>query len=169
MAESNRFLPLQNDDDDEAAPDNLAEEDGWPDDPSLGSSTASPVQGISSHCRRRKQEKVRKKTRTLKVKCPRKSTPPPLTGPEWCLKEAKKLGLTKTLTSLQSAAISIGFPAKTFNSNNFRQVGLPQDDLPSSSPLCASCTPTTQSQTVQPSRENPGVPPNTSSPVPHNR
>ena len=133
QSNGNRFLPLQDDEEEVIMDGNpqVDNPDGWNDDISLPSSTSgTPAQGASREklqYRRRKKDKkdklvgkVKKKKTSLKIKHLPESTPPTPAGPDWCLKEAERLwttsnlGVPSVLSSLQEAAIRIGFPLSTF-------------------------------------------------------
>jgi hypothetical protein len=86
---------------------------GWGDDISIHSSS-SPKESQKERAQGKPTQEpvktIRKKRQKLKNKIPKH--PKHLGGPEQCQKEAAQFGALSSLSSLQSAALKIGFPVK---------------------------------------------------------
>jgi hypothetical protein len=115
---SNGFSALQEPDDDKA--NSSPPQEGWDDDlPSMDSIPTLPLQQppstLSSHHSKldKQEKKAKKRQKSLKVKLPK--TPKPATGQELCKREIAWLN-SPGPTSLQKAAMCIGFPSKYFSS-----------------------------------------------------
>jgi len=105
-------------DDGSPPPENV---EGRADDLTISSNDSKPVSTSTEFqdkkpSAKKTQLKAKRKQKQIKVKIPK--TAPINVSPEGCEKEIALLGKLSTPSSLQQAAISLGFPAKYFGSSS---------------------------------------------------
>jgi hypothetical protein len=122
---SNPFAPLadyeedNNKMDDSSPPSENVE--GWANDLTVSSNGSKPVSTLTElqdkkPSAKKTQLKAKRKQKQIKIKIPK--TAPINVGPKGCEKEIALLGKLSTPSSLQHAAIGLGFPAKYFGSSS---------------------------------------------------